>query len=131
MPSVIVPSIRYKNARKAIEFLEQGFGFEERLVIPGEGDLIEHAQLTLGNAMIMVGSDRDNEYGRLVEAGTVQTIGLYVIVDDVAAHAERARSAGATIEMEPEEQDYGGSLYTCRDPEGVVWSFGSYNPWAD
>jgi len=130
MSSVIVPSLRYENARKAIEFLKEGFGFEEHLVVPGEGDAIEHAQLTFGNAMIMLGSDRDNEYSDLVDSGGSQSIGLYVIVDDVDAHAKRASTAGAVIEMEPEDQEYGGRLYTCRDPEGVVWSFGSYNPWA-
>lgn len=50
-------------------------------------------------------------------------------VDDVAAHAERAREAVAEIVMEPEEQDDGGANYTARDPEGNLWSFGSYNPW--
>ena len=130
MSSVIIPSVRYKNARKAIEFLKQAFGFEEHLVVPGEGDIIEHAQLTFGNAMIMLGSDRDNEYSEMVSAGGTQSMGLYIVVDDVEGHCERARSAGAAIEMEPEEQDYGGSLYTCRDLEGIVWSFGSYDPWA-
>lgn len=129
MPTVIIPALRYHDAPKAIEFLKEAFGFEEHLVVPGEAGTIEHAQLTLGDSMIMLGSERDNEYGKLVEPGNNGAVGLYVIVDDVEAHCERARTAGATIEMEPEEQDYGGSLYTCRDFEGIVWSFGSYDPW--
>lgn len=129
MSAVIIPALRYRNAPKAIEFLKEAFGFEEHLVVPGEGGTIDHAQLTFGNSMIMLGSERDNEYGKLVESGSNGAIGLYVVVDDVDGHCERARNAGATIEMEPEEQDYGGSLYTCRDLEGLVWSFGSYDPW--
>lgn len=50
-------------------------------------------------------------------------------MEDVDAHHDRAKAAGATILMEPAEQDYGGRLYTCRDPEGYIWSFGSYDPW--
>ena len=63
-------------------------------------------------------------------AGGTSSVSIYVIVSDVAAHAERARAAGAEIVMEPEAQDYGGSNYAARDPEGHVWSFGDYSPWS-
>jgi uncharacterized glyoxalase superfamily protein PhnB len=112
--------------------LVTAFGFERHLVVDGEGDSIEHAQLTHGTGMVMLGSDRPNEYGEYVSAGSHPSpVGLYVIVDDVDAHADRARAAGAEILMEPEDQDYGGRSYTARDPEGNVWSFGSYDPWAE
>jgi uncharacterized glyoxalase superfamily protein PhnB len=85
--------------------------------------------------MIMVSSFRDTEYSREARVTTVAkaggaTQGLYVTVDDVDAHAERARSAGADIFLEPADQSYGGRGYSCRDPEGNLWSFGSYDPWA-
>ncbi|MDE2640756.1 MAG: VOC family protein, partial [Chloroflexota bacterium] len=54
----------------------------------------------------------------------------YVIVPDVDAHCARARAAGAEVVMEPADQDYGGRLYAARDPEGQLWNFGSYDPWA-
>jgi uncharacterized glyoxalase superfamily protein PhnB len=81
----------------------------------------------------MLGSERpgEDDYGRHVTAGSGSSIGIYVVVDDVAAHAQRARAAGAEIVMDPEEQDYGGSNYTCKDLEGIVWSFGNYDPWAE
>jgi uncharacterized glyoxalase superfamily protein PhnB len=53
---------------------------------------------------------------------------VYVYVDDVDAHCERARAAGAEILREPEDQDYGARDYTARDPEGHIWSFGNYRP---
>lgn len=130
MTSTVIPSLRYLDAKRAVQFLEDAFGFEPHLVVEGEGDIIEHAQMTLGTGMIMLGSVRSGEYDELVSAGGRQAIGLYGIVDDVAQHAARAAAAGADIVMEPEQQDYGGSLYTCRDFEGNVWSFGSYDPWA-
>ena len=127
--SRVIPTLRYRDAPAAIAFLTNAFGFEARMVVEGEGGAIDHAQLVLGGGMIMLGSQRDNEYGRLLDRDSITSI--YVVVTDVAAHAEQARSAGAEIVMEPAEEDYGGSNYTARDPEGNIWSFGSYDPWAD
>ena len=82
--------------------------------------------------MVMLGSARDDDYGRLVGGSERPFLSsIYVVVDDVAAHATQARAAGAEILREPAEQDYGGSDYTVRDPEGNIWSFGSYDPWAE
>ena len=64
--SVIIPTMRYKDAPAAIEWLCNAFGFKKHLVVPGENDTIAHAQLSFGNAMIMLGSENDNEYGKLV-----------------------------------------------------------------
>lgn len=136
MASTIIPTLRYQDAPAAIDFLVEAFGFTVH-ARHQEGDVVEHAQLVLGDGMVMLGSVRrgsDREFDRLVttakEAGA-PTSTPYVVVDDVAAHAQRARAAGAEIVMEPEEQDYGGSNYTARDPEGNLWSFGSYDPWED
>jgi uncharacterized glyoxalase superfamily protein PhnB len=126
--------MRYRDAPAAIEWLGKAFGFEKHLVVPGENGTITHAQLAFGNGMIMLGSARDDEFGRLVkppqEIGGAGTQSAYVIVDDVDAHYARAKAAGAEIVMEVEDQSYGGRLYACRDPEGHLWSFGSYDPWA-
>lgn len=90
-------------------------------------------ELTLGEGMFMLGSRGDGEYDRRIttvaEAGRpIMTV--YVIIDDVAAHAERAEAAGAQIVSPVEGRDYGGSEYQCLDPEGNLWTFGSYDPWA-
>ena len=83
----------------------------------------------------MVYSVNDTEYARAAKmkmAADVggSTVGLYLIVDDVDAHAERARAAGAEIFLGPNAKDYGGRGYSARDPEGNAWSFGDYDPWA-
>jgi len=98
------------------------------MLVEGQGGTIDHAQLIYDSGMVMIGSRRDDEYGRLVDGSAAA--GVYVVVADVAAHAERARAGGAEILMEPSEQDYGGSNYVARDPEGNIWSFGAYDPWA-
>src|SRR5262245_6531306 len=120
MPSTVIPAMRYRDAPAAIEWLCEAFGFERHLVVPGEGG-ITHAQLTLGNGMIMLGSVRDDEVGHGMgppkELGGAGTQSAYVIIDDVDAHYARAKAAGAEIVREVEDQSYGGRLYSCRDPE--------------
>ncbi len=132
MSATIIPTLRYRDAMAAIEFLCDAFGFERMVVLADQG-VVEHAQLVHGTGMVMIGSDRDDAFGSQITTAAESdrpTGAIYVIVDDVAAHAERARAAGATITMELESQDYGGSSYSCTDLEGNVWSFGDYDPWA-
>lgn len=129
-----MPAYRYKDAPAAIDFLCDAFGFERRMVVEGEDGTIAHAQLVHGTGMIMLGSSREDEFGSrmtTVEQAGRPTGSLYMVVADVDAHAERARAAGAEIVEEPADQGYGGRLYTARDLEGQLWSFGSYDPWAE
>ena len=119
--STVIPAMRYRDANAAIEWLCKAFGFEKHLVIPGENRTVVHAQLTFGNGMIMLGSAREDEFGQWIksprEIGGIGTQIAYVIVEDADAHYSRAKAAGAEIVMEVEDQDYGGRLYSCRDPE--------------
>jgi len=134
--SSIIPTLRYRDAQTAIDWLCSAFGFERHLVVPGENELIAHAQLTLnGDSMIMLGSARDDDLGRIQrppktpESAVTQS--PYIIVENVDAHCAQARLAGANIVSEPEDQEHGGRFYACRDPEGHLWNFGSYDPWED
>jgi uncharacterized glyoxalase superfamily protein PhnB len=130
----IVPALRYRNAPKAIEWLCEAFGFEQQMVIPGQNGAIAHAQLTLGNGMIMLGSVAPGAYGNLTkqpdETGGAVTQSLYIIVPDADAHYKRAKATGAEIVIDIKNEDYGGRGYTCRDLEGHLWNFGTYDPWA-
>ena len=122
MPSV-VPSLRYRDAARAIEFLVEAFGFERHAVHEGENGTIAHAELVYGDGMVMIGPERSDAFGD--RAGNGWT---YVVVDDADAHCERARGAGAEIVRELEDQDYGSRDYSARDFEGNLWSFGTYRP---
>ena len=132
--STVIPAMRYRDANAAIEWLCKAFGFERHLVVPGENGTVAHAQLSFGNGMIMLGSAREDEFGQRVkpprETGGIGTQSAYVIVEDADAHYAQANAAGAEIVMEVEDQDYGGRLYACLDPEGHLWSFGTYDPWS-
>ena len=130
-----ITTLRYCDANAAIAFLCDAFGFEKHLVVPGPGDTVAHAQLTFGNGMIMLGSARDDDFGRLqkppAEVGGVGTQSAYIIVADADIHYRRAVDAGAVIVRDIQDEDYGGRGYSCRDPEGHLWSFGTYDPWAE
>ena len=127
----VIPALQYRDAKAAIAFLCKAFGFEKNAVYEETDGSIAHAQLTLGNGMIMLGSVKDSEYSKLLvrpaDAGGV-TMSVYIVVDDTDAHFARARAAGVAIIREPVTQDYGGRDYTCKDPEGHVWTFGTYDP---
>jgi uncharacterized glyoxalase superfamily protein PhnB len=118
------PSLRYDDAPAAIEWLERAFGFEREMVVEEDEGRVAHAQLRYGDGMVMLGSERDDGWGPHVGQSWV-----YVAVDgDVDAHYERAKAAGAEVVREPTDQDYGSRDYSVRDPEGNIWSFGTYRP---
>jgi len=132
--SRVVSAMRYRDAAAAIDWLCDAFGFERHLVVAGEDGSIAHAQLVFGNGMIMLGTARDDEFGAFVktpaEAGGKTTQSVYVIVADADAHHACAVAAGAEILIDLIDEDYGGRAYTCRDPEGHIWTFGTYDPWS-
>ena len=129
----IIPTLRYRDATAAIEWLCRAFGFTKHLVVPGDAGTIAHAQLTYGNGMIMLGSARDDEFGKLqrtpAQAGGIGTQSPYVIVPDADAHLARAVAAGAKVVIPIRDESYGGRGYSCLDPEGHLWNFGTYDPW--
>ena len=101
--------------------------------ILGPNGTIAHAQLTYGNGMIMLGSARDDEFGKLqrtpAQAGGIGTQSPYVIVPDADAHLARAVAAGAKVVIPIRDESYGGRGYSCLDPEGHLWNFGTFDPW--
>lgn len=122
----VIPTLRYRDAPAAVQWLVDVVGFRAELVVPGPDDSISHAQLTWGNGMVMLASQTDGSDGRLVlDTGPAAT---YVVLDDVAAHYERVVAAGAEVVQKLRDEDYGGQGYSVRDAEGNLWSFGSYRP---
>jgi uncharacterized glyoxalase superfamily protein PhnB len=132
-PSTIMPALRYRDAPAAIEWLCNVLGFARHAVYPGPDNTIGHAELTLGGGMIMLGSYKDDAYGRGFkspgELGNVETRSAYVIVAEADAVYARAKTAGGTIVRELQNTDYGSREFTVKDPEGHSWSVGTYDPW--
>ena len=133
--SNIIPCLRYRDASAMIDWLRRVFGFEKQLVVPMEDGAIAHAQLRLGNGMIMLGSvlKHETEFGKLMkqpdEIGGAETQSAYIVVPDADAVLARAVAAGATVSIPIKDEDYGGRGVTFRDPEGHIWNVGTYDPW--
>jgi uncharacterized glyoxalase superfamily protein PhnB len=124
----IFPCFRYEDAPKAIDWLNKAFGFEKQFVVPGDNNTVVHAQLRFGVGMIMMGSggqpDPNNPWSAAL-------YGTYVVVEDIDAHFARAKAAGARIERPLTNTDYGSREYSARDCDGHLWSFGTYDPYAE
>jgi uncharacterized glyoxalase superfamily protein PhnB len=129
----IASSLYYQDPVRAIDWLCRAFGFEVRIKVEGPDGSIEHSELAFGEGLIMVGGDRKDRsewaYRRSPRSiGGANTQNLMVYVDDVEAHCQRARAAGARIVSEPATTDYGAEYWTDRgyeaeDPEGHRWWF--------
>ena len=133
MPAHIIPTFRYHDAPAAIEFLCRAFGFEKHAVYEGEAGTVAHAQLVLGDGMIMLGSAGDGEFDALqkpADGGRPVSSSPYIVVSDPDALHTRAVEAGAEVVMALHDADYGGSHVSFRDPQGQLWNFGSYDPWS-
>ena len=132
-PSTIMPSLRYRNAPAAIDWLCTVLGFARHAVYANPDGTIAHAELTIGGGMIMLGSAKDDEYGRGFkspgEVGGVETRGSYIVVADADAVYARAQAANATIVRPIQNTDYGSREFSLKDPEGNSWSVGTYDPW--
>jgi len=132
--SNLIPCLRYRDVPAALQWLCRAFDFQRQRVVEDEEVGIIHAQLGFGSGMVMLGPVTDSEYGRALrqpdEVGGVSTQGIYVVVNSADALYAQAKAAGAEIVIELKDEDYGGRGFSCRDPEGHLWSFGTYDPWA-
>lgn len=131
--STVIPGLRYEDAPAAIEWLRQVLGFEIKAIYAGPDGTIGHAELTLGGGMIMLGSQKNDEYGRGFKAprelGGFETRSVYVVVPDADAVYARAQAAGASMVKAIQNTEYGSREFGIKDPEGHTWTVGTYDPW--
>jgi uncharacterized glyoxalase superfamily protein PhnB len=123
--STVIPCLRYRDAKRIISRLGDAFGFRAQAVSEDRSEGLTHAQLTLGNGMIMPGSLRDDRFSAAL-GGTTQS--PYVVVADPDAIYHSAVAAGAEIVIEIKDEDYRGRGFSCRDPEGHLWNVRTYDP---
>ena len=85
--------------------------------------------------MIMLGSMNNNEYGKYFKTPEsidgINTQAPYMVIEKIDEHYKNALASGAEIIVELKDEDSGGRSYTCKDIEGHIWNFGSYNPWEE
>lgn len=131
-PTGFVPVLRYRDVGVAVDWLERAFGFARHHTVEGDDGAIVYAQMRCGTGLIMLVPEGQSDLDRLMcqpaEAGGLETQVCYVVIQDAAAHCVRAAEAGARIVLALATDDRDGAGYSCRDLEGHVWSFGTYNP---
>ena len=119
----ITPYLLYEDVPAALEWLSRAFGFRERLRFTGEDDTVNHAEMEYEDGVIMLG-DPGGDYRSPKRSGV--TVQIHVYVDDVDAHFEQARAAGATIARDLMDKEYGDRSYSAEDLEGHLWMFGQH-----
>jgi uncharacterized glyoxalase superfamily protein PhnB len=132
--STVIPGLRYSDALKMIDWLERAFGFKKHAVYMAGETTVAHAQMTFGNGMIMLGSvDNGSILGPMLaqpgDIGNRETQTAYLVVSDCEPIYATAKAANAEMIEDLKTKDYGGKGFTCRDPEGHIWSIGEYDPW--
>ncbi|MDP9006901.1 MAG: VOC family protein [Actinomycetota bacterium] len=121
------PILSYRDARAALAFLADAFGFEQRCAYARDDDpsIIEHAEMRWplgGGIMFGTAGKDDSPFGRRIPGND----SVYVVCDEPDTLFERAVSAGAEVVRGLADEDYGSRGFTVRDPEGNLWSFGTY-----
>lgn len=123
----IFPAMKYRDGQAAIDWLEAAFGFRPCAVHTAPDGSVAHAEMAFGeDGMIMLGGESRTPDPANPWANA--KLGIYVHVDDIDAHFARAKAAGAQIVRPLADTSYGAREYSCRDPDGHLWSFGTYHP---
>jgi PhnB protein len=120
----ITPYLYYEDLDAAVDWLLSTFGFTERFRMKGADGRSNHAEIELGDGVVMLGNPGPDYQSPKRRGGATQLV--YVYVDDVDHHHEVARAAGAVILREPADQFYGDRTYGAEDPEGHQWSFAQH-----
>lgn len=123
MPTMY-PYLSCRDAAGVLRFLEEAFGLTTTARDAPDGT-VQHAEAIFGDGALMIGTA---EHPTAPLEGVSVGQGIYVYAEDVDAHFERARAAGARMVYPPEDTEWGTRRYKVLDPEGYEWSFGSYRP---
>lgn len=113
--SNVTPYLVVEGADKLIDFMTQAFGAKERMRMPGPGGLIGHAEMQLGDSVIMLGDSRTTDNNR------VATAMVHLYVEDADATFKNALAAGAKVDQELETKFYGDRGGSVIDPWGNIW----------
>jgi uncharacterized glyoxalase superfamily protein PhnB len=120
----ITPYLLYEDVDAALDWLTGAFGFTETVRMAGPDGKANHAEMTLGTGVVMMGHPGPDYQNPKHRGGVTQEV--YVYVDDVDGHHDRAKAHGAEIRRPLADQFYGDRTYAATDPEGHLWSFAEH-----
>jgi len=123
----VSPMFMFRDARKAIDFYKRAFGATERYAMPGpDGKGVMHAEMMIGNSIIMMGEEHPNESCRSAETIGGSPVSFYIYLENVDEAFGRAVAAGATVRMPLDEMFWGDRAGTVQDPFGYSWTLASH-----
>jgi PhnB protein len=123
----VTPVFVFKDSRKAIDFYKRAFGAEERFVMPGPGGQgVMHAELKIGNSLIMLGDENPHQPCKSAETLGASPIAFYLYVDDVDAAFKQAVAAGSTAQMPVQDMFWGDRVGSVKDPFGYTWTLATH-----
>ena len=118
---LVVPYLMYEDTAAALDWLGKAFGFRERFRHTVEGGRIDHAEMEIGDGLLMLATPGPGYRSPRSLGGATALVHVYV--EDLGAHFERAKASGAVVRTEPTEKPYGTIQYSVADPEGHLWLF--------
>jgi len=123
----VTPIFVFKDARKAIEFYKQAFGAEERLAMPGpDGKGVMHAELRIGNSIIMMGEENPQQRCKSAETSGGSPVSFYLYIENVDEAFRKAIDAGAEVRMPVQDMFWGDRVGTVQDPFGYSWMLATH-----
>jgi PhnB protein len=117
----LTPSLAVDNAAEAIEFYKRAFGAKERMRMPAPGGTIAHAELEIGDSVLMLSDPFPQATVKPPKQVGGTTVGIFMYVEDVDEVVQQAVDAGATITMAVADQFWGDRFGTVTDPFGHEW----------
>ena len=124
--NTVTPYLAVDGAKKAIEFYKRAFGATERLVMPGPGDTIGHAEIEIGDSVVMVSDPFPQSSIKAPTAVGATTAGVFLYVDDVDEVFKQAIDAGGTEVSAPENMFWGDRFASVADPFGHQWQMATH-----
>ncbi|HJV35663.1 VOC family protein [Geomonas sp.] len=123
----VTPALTFKDARKALNFYKEAFGAKERYAMEGpDGKGIMHAEMMVGNSIIMLGEEHPEQQCKSAESAGGSPVGFYLYVEDVDAAFQRAVACGAQAQMPVQEMFWGDRMGSVRDPFGYNWMLATH-----
>ena len=122
----LTPYLAVDNATEAIEFYKRAFGAKERVRMPGPEGTIGHAELEIGDSLVMLSDPFPQATTRTPKELGGTSASVFMYVEDVDATVRQAVDAGATVTMEVADQFWGDRFGTITDPFGHVWSIATH-----
>lgn len=122
----VTPYLTIKGATKALEFYQKAFGAKERMRMPGPDGKIGHAELEIGNSVIMLADEFPEMGNKSAKTLGGSPVGMMLYVEDVDSFVSKAVKAGAKLTKPIKDQFYGDRMGAIEDPFGFTWNVGTH-----